>query len=48
MAASAEEVAKALAYLQVHSPEDGTSLYEHLVSLVSKVRASLAAYAIHA
>ncbi|PNH08597.1 Flagellar radial spoke protein 4, partial [Tetrabaena socialis] len=37
MAVVADGVAKALAYLQVHSPEDGTSMYDHLVNLVSKV-----------
>ena len=31
------DVAQALARLQVHSPSDGTSVYEHLVNLVSRV-----------
>ncbi|KAG2495962.1 hypothetical protein HYH03_005892 [Edaphochlamys debaryana] len=35
--AAVDSVEKALAYLQVHSPSDGTSMYDHLVKLVSKV-----------
>ncbi|KAG2444989.1 hypothetical protein HYH02_008859 [Chlamydomonas schloesseri] len=35
--AAVDSVAQALAYLQVHSPQDGTSMYDHLVKLVSKV-----------
>ncbi|GLI63341.1 hypothetical protein VaNZ11_006263 [Volvox africanus] len=32
-----DSVAQALAYLQVHSANDGTSMYDHLVKLVNKV-----------
>lgn len=35
---AAMDVAQALAFLQVQSPGDGTSVYEHLVTLVAKVR----------
>ncbi|KXZ46194.1 hypothetical protein GPECTOR_46g263 [Gonium pectorale] len=35
--AAVDGVTQALAYLQVHSPNDGTSMYDHLVKLVSKV-----------
>ncbi|GLC46426.1 putative splicing factor, arginine/serine-rich 4 [Pleodorina starrii] len=35
--AAADAVVQALAYLQVHSANDGTSMYDHLVKLVNKV-----------
>ncbi|GFR44664.1 hypothetical protein Agub_g5954 [Astrephomene gubernaculifera] len=34
---SVDSVTQALAYLQVHSPNDGTSMYDHLVKLVGKI-----------
>lgn len=35
--AALNDVAQAMAYLHVHSPQEGTSMYDHLVNLVSKV-----------